>query len=194
MAKGKLEPARVLAATAFLGRTEVGVAGCGPRRRCPHAALHAREFQRLKLRPRRVHELPHTMISITRDAGAPKDVVGLMTHTPKSADQDELYGSLLWATFREADQLRADRATRRRGGPPAPSGVGSCHSRGTAGFGAGDGKKKPCKSFDLQGFPLVGETGFEPATPSSRTRCSTRLSHSPIFLVRSHQRRERATI
>src|SRR5438067_4220907 len=26
---------------------------------------------------------------------------------------------------------------------------------------------------------LVGETGFEPATPWSRTRCSTRLSHSP---------------
>src|SRR4051812_18191641 len=28
-------------------------------------------------------------------------------------------------------------------------------------------------------FGLVGETGFEPATPWSRTRCSTRLSHSP---------------
>ncbi len=26
---------------------------------------------------------------------------------------------------------------------------------------------------------MVGETGFEPATPWSRTRCSTRLSHSP---------------
>src|SRR4051812_43545227 len=29
---------------------------------------------------------------------------------------------------------------------------------------------------------LVGETGFEPATPWSRTRCSTRLSHSPKAL------------
>jgi hypothetical protein len=27
---------------------------------------------------------------------------------------------------------------------------------------------------------LVGVAGFEPATPSSRTRCSTRLSHTPI--------------
>ncbi len=27
----------------------------------------------------------------------------------------------------------------------------------------------------------VGETGFEPATPWSRTKCSTRLSHSPFF-------------
>ena len=28
---------------------------------------------------------------------------------------------------------------------------------------------------------LVGTTGFEPATPASRTRCSTRLSHVPTF-------------
>jgi len=26
---------------------------------------------------------------------------------------------------------------------------------------------------------MVGETGFEPATPWSQTRCSTRLSYSP---------------
>jgi hypothetical protein len=29
---------------------------------------------------------------------------------------------------------------------------------------------------------LVGERGFEPPTPWSRTRCSTRLSHSPTRL------------
>ena len=28
---------------------------------------------------------------------------------------------------------------------------------------------------------LVGERGFEPPTPWSRTRCSTRLSHSPTL-------------
>src|SRR6185437_3347371 len=28
---------------------------------------------------------------------------------------------------------------------------------------------------------MVGERGFEPPTPWSRTRCSTRLSHSPMF-------------
>jgi hypothetical protein len=33
------------------------------------------------------------------------------------------------------------------------------------------------KSFILK---MVGERGFEPPTPWSRTRCSTRLSHSPI--------------
>ncbi len=26
---------------------------------------------------------------------------------------------------------------------------------------------------------MVGETGFEPATPASQTRCATRLRHSP---------------
>jgi hypothetical protein len=30
---------------------------------------------------------------------------------------------------------------------------------------------------------LVGERGFEPPTPWSRTRCSTRLSHSPMILL-----------
>jgi hypothetical protein len=30
---------------------------------------------------------------------------------------------------------------------------------------------------------LVGERGFEPPTPWSRTRCSTRLSHSPTVIV-----------
>src|SRR5882672_3721990 len=29
---------------------------------------------------------------------------------------------------------------------------------------------------------MVGERGFEPPTPWSRTRCSTRLSHSPTRL------------
>jgi hypothetical protein len=29
---------------------------------------------------------------------------------------------------------------------------------------------------------LVGERGFEPPTPWSRTRCSTRLSHSPTLV------------
>ena len=34
-------------------------------------------------------------------------------------------------------------------------------------------------SYDFAGL-MVGETGFEPATPWSRTKCSTRLSHSPM--------------
>jgi hypothetical protein len=30
---------------------------------------------------------------------------------------------------------------------------------------------------------VVGTTGFEPATPASRTLCSTRLSHVPTHLL-----------
>ena len=36
---------------------------------------------------------------------------------------------------------------------------------------------------------LVGVAGFEPATPSSRTRCSTRLSHTPINWWRAYSQR-----
>jgi hypothetical protein len=32
-----------------------------------------------------------------------------------------------------------------------------------------------------EGGAMVGVAGFEPATPASRTRCSTRLSHTPIW-------------
>src|ERR1700746_1051962 len=37
-------------------------------------------------------------------------------------------------------------------------------------------------TFPRQRDRLVGERGFEPPTPWSRTRCSTRLSHSPNML------------
>jgi hypothetical protein len=38
---------------------------------------------------------------------------------------------------------------------------------------------------------LVGERGFEPPTPWSRTRCSTRLSHSPNLRLEGRLRAER---
>src|SRR5438477_898539 len=40
---------------------------------------------------------------------------------------------------------------------------------------------RPCRSriANVFGEKLVGATGFEPATPRSRTECSTRLSHAP---------------
>ena len=31
---------------------------------------------------------------------------------------------------------------------------------------------------------MVGKTGFEPATPWSQTKCSTKLSHFPIMVAR----------
>src|SRR3984885_2091512 len=38
---------------------------------------------------------------------------------------------------------------------------------------------------------MVGERGFEPPTPWSRTRCSTRLSHSPNVRLEGRLRAER---
>ena len=34
---------------------------------------------------------------------------------------------------------------------------------------------------------MVGERGFEPPTPWSRTRCSTRLSHSPTSVAEAYR-------
>jgi hypothetical protein len=44
---------------------------------------------------------------------------------------------------------------------------------------------KLISSIDLlnQIILMVGKTGFEPATPWSQTRCSTKLSHFPFFPV-----------
>ena len=33
-------------------------------------------------------------------------------------------------------------------------------------------------------FEMVGETGFEPATPCSQSRCATRLRHAPTLVKR----------
>ena len=40
-------------------------------------------------------------------------------------------------------------------------------------------KKRDC--FQSLCFLLVGMAGFEPVTPSSRTKCSTKLSYIPLI-------------
>jgi integrase len=44
-----------------------------------------------------------------------------------------------------------------------------------------EGRWSVGRSQAIQRPYKVGETGFEPATPWSRTKCSTRLSHSPML-------------
>src|SRR5713226_6014255 len=39
--------------------------------------------------------------------------------------------------------------------------------------------REPREASQPNQLDMVGERGFEPPTPWSRTRCSTRLSHSP---------------
>src|ERR1700676_2821462 len=43
----------------------------------------------------------------------------------------------------------------------------------------------------MSGFLLVGVAGFEPATPSSRTRCATRLRYTPKARLIAAQYRPR---
>ena len=96
------------------------------------------------------------------------------------AEKDEL-AKAKPSPSREADQLNTNDSV-----SPDP--------RGANGASVTDSQQpfSPAPRFDQKGRPhplgflqgrcgliLVGETGFEPATPWSRTRCSTRLSHSP---------------
>ena len=37
------------------------------------------------------------------------------------------------------------------------------------------------RNIRFEGNKMVGVIGFEPTTPASRTRCSTRLSHTPTI-------------
>ena len=46
----------------------------------------------------------------------------------------------------------------------------------------------PRVRIELSGFELVGVIGFEPTTPSSRTRCATRLRYTPTPARHSPQR------
>src|SRR3989440_6833170 len=47
----------------------------------------------------------------------------------------------------------------------------------------GKGRVEPHRARNqVSGHVDIGERGFEPPTPWSRTRCSTRLSHSPTVL------------
>ena len=41
-------------------------------------------------------------------------------------------------------------------------------------------KKQSCSKIALL-IKMVGKTGFEPATPWSQTKCSTKLSHFPVY-------------
>ena len=139
------------------------------------------DLGRLGLRPRRLHDLRRTFISLAQDDGASPEVLRWVTHTPAHADIVASYTTLRWPTLCEAvGKLQVEL----REGQVVPLRA-AASARATAllqpGAAADQGTRKPRKSRDLRGSRLVGETGFEPATPWSRTRCSTRLSHSPAL-------------
>jgi hypothetical protein len=83
------------------------------------------------------------------------------------------------------------RSTRSRRAPAGRTTAHPTHSlipviRRRSGAGR-EKKRKPPTHRNVtrwnQRLLMVGETGFEPATPWSRTKCSTRLSHSPRCLA-----------
>ena len=45
----------------------------------------------------------------------------------------------------------------------------------------GQGRRRGVLTLGNLGKGMVGVAGFEPATPASRTQCSTRLSHTPTW-------------
>ncbi len=51
-------------------------------------------------------------------------------------------------------------------------------------------KKAPRLKRGAFYLKVVGETGFEPATPWSQTRCATGLRYSPIFLNTGRPRQD----
>lgn len=59
------------------------------------------DLRRLKLRPRRVHDLRRTFITLCRADGARPDILRWVTHTPNRSDMMELYSSLPWVTLCE---------------------------------------------------------------------------------------------
>lgn len=58
-------------------------------------SLH-RDLETLGLRKRRAHDLRRTFISLARGAGASKDRVAMITHTPRGADVIDGYTTLEW--------------------------------------------------------------------------------------------------
>src|SRR4030042_574560 len=55
-------------------------------------------------------------------------------------------------------------------------------------------KASQIQKFQKPLYLLVGTTGFEPATPASRTRCSTRLSHVPTWVIGKYYQRATSNV
>lgn len=69
--------------------------------RSPNVGLRSlhRDLATLGLRPRRAHDLRRAFISLARAGGASKDLVAMITHTPRGADVIDGYTSLEWAAL-----------------------------------------------------------------------------------------------
>lgn len=134
-------------------------------------------------REERFHDLRHTTATLLLKAGASLAVVQRLCGHADPTITMETYGHLVAEDAREP-LSRLSFAPDHTRASARPS---SAHTRGTAPALRNRRNRKtegpdPLRFPETnQGLSSVGETGFEPATPWSRTKCSTRLSHSPNF-------------
>jgi len=137
----------------------------GTKRETRRTSLAYRDLQRdlvtLGLRPRRLHDLRSTMISIAQDDGAPREVVRQITHTRDKRDVLEGYTKRQWATLCNA--VSGMQIELRRGEVIELRQVANA---ATALLPLEDEKTKAPKSLRKSGPKLVGDAGFEPATPA----------------------------
>lgn len=121
-----------------------------------------RDLDRLGLRPRRLHDLRRTMISLARADGADPSIVRWITHTPARGDMVEAYSSLPWETLCSA--VARIRLELREGQViPLRQAVGACPSA-TALLPPESEKAKAPESVKFSGASMVGDAGFESAT------------------------------
>lgn len=119
----------------------------------------------------RFHDLRHTTATLLLKEGAPLAVVQRILRHSDPAITTETYGHLELADMRAAiAKLKFEQVSSSDGAPVVRS--------------SADSKIEAPAASEIteeqRGLRNVGETGFEPATPWSRTKCSTRLSHSPV--------------
>ena len=168
-------------------------------RRCP--TCNMRLWPRAIPRKMKFHGLRHTTATLLLRAGVPiQHVQRILRHTDIKLTVDtyghlvveDLRGALdalpsssvvdaeFWPVESESATSVPTPATNfaleagKKIAPPATQELPTSTSRKTKAGTEGNSPTSPATS-------MVGETGFEPATPWSRTKCSTRLSHSPIF-------------
>jgi len=163
--------------------------GCGHRehdkalteRRCPKCST--RLWPKAVPRPLRFHDLRGTTATLLARAGAPLVVAQRILRHSDPRLTANVYSRVDLGDLRDGINriaLPADSVA-----PPqtASQGVTLQGFVATLSPGGGspedEGRESSKNPPELAAFELVGETGFEPATPWSRTRCSTRLSHSP---------------
>jgi len=159
--------------------------GCGQVEERQEQTLRCCPQCRMKLwpkpvvRPIRFHDLRHTTATLLLRSGVPLVVVQKVLRHRDPKLTEAVYGHLA------TDYLRREVNRLKLQGMPEPPNLRAVAPRRVPRCPPPSekrrrGRSRAEKPEQLRPLLPVGETGFEPATPWSRTKCSTRLSHSPM--------------